>query len=342
MATVRLTDIIDVTVFNDLPAVNGPEKTAFYDSGVAIRNALLDQIASASGKVAELPFWNDLDASTEPNLSSDDPASSAVPQKITQGEQIARKAFLNEGWSETDLAAELVMGPRAMEHVRSRVDTYWRRQWQRRLVAAVNGIIADNVANDSSDMVNDISGATNGDVGAATKFTRAGFTGSAFTAGDHFDDFSAFAVHSVVYKTMVDNDDVDFIPDSEGRLTIPTFMGRRLIVDDGMPFTAAGGSGASDTAPFYTSVLFGPGAFGWGEGSPEIPTEIEREAAQGDGAGVETLWTRKTWLLHPFGFQQTGTPTGNSFSLAELATAAVWDRVVDRKNIPMAFLITNG
>lgn len=342
MATVQLTDIIDVTVFNDLPAVNSPERTRFFESGVAIRSGLLDQLATAEGRIAELPFWKDLDAATEANLSSDDPTSSATPVKVTQDEQISRKAFLNNGWSESDLASEVVMGPKAMEHIRSRVDSYWTKQWQRRLVGAVNGVLADNVANDLSDMVNDISGATNGDVTASTKFTRAAFTTAAFTSGDHFDDFTALAVHSAVYKTMIDNDDIDFIPDSEGRLTIPTFMGRRVIVDDGMPFTAAGGAAASDTAPEYTSVLFGPGAFGWGEGSPKIPTAIEREESQGDGGGIETLWSRKTWILHPFGFQQTGTPAGTSFTRAELAAATSWDRVVDRKNVPMAFLVTNG
>jgi hypothetical protein len=144
------------------------------------------------------------------------------------------------------------------------------------------------------------------------------------------------AVHSSVMKQMVKNDDIDFIPDSQGNLTIPTFMGKRVIVDDGLTVTAGTTDGFK-----YTSVLFGAGAFGYGDGMPEVPVEIEREAAQGDGGGIETLWRRNTWLLHPFGFQATGTPAGNSFTQAELALAAQWDRVIERKNVPMAFLITN-
>jgi len=53
------------------------------------------------------------------------------------------------------------------------------------------------------------------------------------------------------------------------------------------------------------------------------------------------LWERNTWLLHPLGFQQTGTPAAVSFTQAELALAAQWDRVLDRKLVPMAYLITN-
>ena len=96
MATTRLSDIIDVTIFRDLPQIEGPEKTRFFESGIITRNSLLDELANAPGKSIELPYWNDLDGSTEVNYSSDDPASSATPQKITQGEQIARKSFVNQ------------------------------------------------------------------------------------------------------------------------------------------------------------------------------------------------------------------------------------------------------
>lgn len=337
MATTRLSDIIDVTVFRDLPPVNGPEKTAFFQSGIIARNGLLDELASAAGKTAELPFWKDLDSSVEVNYSSDNPASSATPQKVTQGEQIARKAFVNQGWQVADLASELAMGAKAMDHIRARTDMYFQRQWQRRLIAATNGVLADNVANDSSDMVNDVSIEDGDNATAANLFSRTAFTSAAFTSGDHFDDYSAIAVHSVVYKRMVDNDDIDFIPDSQGQLTIPTYLGRRVIVDDGLTVTAGGTSGFK-----YTSVLFGAGAVGYGIGAPDVPVEVDRAPEQGDGGGIETLWVRNTWLLHPFGFQNTGTPAGNSFTLAELAAATSWDRVIERKNVPLAYLVTNG
>ena len=319
MATVQLADVIDVTVFQDLPAVNGVEKTAFFESGIAVASPLFNELADAAGKTSELPFWNDVDESVEPNLTSDDPTDIATPAKVTQGEQITRKAFLNKGLSASDLASELAMGEDAITHCRNRVDRYWSRQWQRRLIASTNGILADNVANDSSDMVNDISIEAGDSSTSANWFSRSAFTTAAFTSGDHFDDYNAIAVHSVVYKRMVDNDDIDFVPDSQGNLTIPTFMGRRVVVDDTMNVEAGATSGFK-----YTSVLFGAGAVGYGEGMPKVPVEIEREAAQGEGGGVETLWTRKTWILHPFGFQNTGTPTADSFSSTELAAANIY------------------
>jgi hypothetical protein len=338
MATVQLSDIIDVTVFQDLPALDSPEKTAFFESGVIAVSVLFNTLANAPGKMAELPFWRDLEASDEPNLTSDDPTSEAVPKKVSQGEQITRKAFLNQGWSAADLATELAMGENAMTHIRNRTDTYWRRQWQRRLLAAANGVLADNIANNDGDMIYDASAANSADITANTVFTRQNFTSAAFTLGDRVDGIAAIAVHSLVYKRMVDNDDIDFIPDSQGNLTIPTFLGKRIVVDDSMPYAP----GVGDAAPKYTSILFGAGAFGYGEGAPPNPVAVSRAEEQGDGGGIETLWTRKTWLLHPFGYQQTGAPVGNSFSVAELAAAGVWSRVVDRKNVPLAYLVTNG
>lgn len=336
MATVQLSDIIDVTVFRDLPAVNSPEKTAFFESGIITRNGLLDELANSAGKTAELPFWKDLDGSVEVNYSNDNPASIATPQKVVQGEQVARKAFVNQGWSATDLTSELAMGPRAMEHIRARTDAYFTRQWQRKLIASCNGLLADNVASNSGDMIINVAAEATGSVTSSTLFNRDAFTEAAFTMGDAKDSLRAIAVHSAVLKQMVKNDDIVYIPDSQGQLTIPTYMGLRVIVDDGMPVRAGTTSGF-----VYTSMLFGEGAFGYGVGSPVMPVEVEREAAQGNGGGLETLWVRNTWLLHPFGYKSTGTPAGVSFTNAELAAATSWERILERKLIPIAFLQTN-
>jgi hypothetical protein len=344
MGTVQLSDIVDVKVFQDLPSVVSPEKTVFFQSGIVVSNPLLNGLATAAGKIAELPFWRDLSASDEPNRSNDDPDSIATPKNVSQGSQISRKVFLNQGWSAADLAVEIAMGENAMTHIRNRVDTYWLRQWQRRLIAACNGVLADNIANDASDMVYVAAAATNAGVSANTVFTRQNFTTAAFTLGDSVGDIAAIAVHSIVYKRMVDNDDIDYIPDAAGNMTIPTYLGKRVFVDDSLPFTPAAGAGGGDAAPRFTSILFGGSSSGYGDGQPTVPVEIERQAAQGQGGGIETIWTRKTWILHPFGFQHTGTPANNEtgFNLAELALATSWDRVVERKNVPLAFLVTNG
>ena len=335
MAATRLSDIIEPKVFLDYQTNNTPEKTAFFESGIVVSNAMLQAKANSGGKTVDVPFWNDL-GNTEANISNDDPAALSTPLNLTAGDQIARIAYLNQSWSATDLASE-VAGSNAMGRIKERTDAYWTRQFQRRLIAATRGVMADNIANDSSDMVVTIGTDAVGTPSATEVFNRKAFTSAAFTLGDSFENTGVIAVHSVVYKQMVDNDDIDFIADSQGRLVIPTFMGRRIIIDDGMP--AIMGTNRIK----YTSILFGAGAFGFGTGSPEVPVEVFRAPSGGNGGGVETLYTRETQLIHPFGYQfKSASVAGVSPTQAELALAANWDRVVERKNVPIAFLVSNG
>ena len=339
MATVQLSDIIDVVVFDDLPALNDPTLTLWVESGIVATGPFFDQKAQADGRTAEIIYWKDLDISGEPNYSSD-AASNATPQKADQAAMTTRKAHLNNGWSAMDLARELQSGTDALQHIRNRTDNYWVQMWQKRVISATKDVFNNNVANDSSDMVNDIAVESIAGQSAATKFSRSAFITTAMTLGDHFNDLSVILVHSVVYQTMLNQDDIDFIRDADGRLTIPTYLGHRIVVDDSSPVVAGSTDGFK-----YTSVIFGQSAFGWGVGSPTVPVEVYRDPITGDGGGEEQLWLRKTWLLHPLGHDNdNGTATANNGQQnnADLTAANNWTRLYDRKNIPMAFLVTNA
>lgn len=343
----RLANIIDVEVFNDLPAVDSPETTAFFQSGVVARNAMLDGIANAPGKTAEMHYWKDLDPSIEQNYSNDNPADEATPLLISQEEMTARKAFLNQGWSEADLAAELASGGNAMRRIRARLDAYWQRRWQRRIIATSIGILNDNVAANAGDMVHDISLQTTVGQTDANLFGRSAVVAASFTMGDRFDGIRTIAMHSVIAQRAIDNDEIEYIPDSQGNMTIPTYLGRRVVIDDSMPVIAGTTSGYR-----YVTMLFGDAAFAYGEGTPEVPTAVERKEAGGNGGGIETLWSRKTWLVQPLGYSFTSntltgpaspkSPANISPTDADLKLAVNWTRVYDRKLLPLAFLITNG
>ncbi|MEM6902245.1 MAG: major capsid protein [Pseudomonadota bacterium] len=337
MSQVQLADVIDIEIYNALPMNESPTKTRIFASGMVNQNPLLDGLASGVDDYPHLPFWNDL-AETEPNISSDNPAQTSTPEKITQSEQRGRRSSLNNSWSAMDLVSEFGLGDRAMEAIRSRVDAYWDKVWQRRLTSCIAGIVADNVANDGGDMVVDISRPDGNSATAANLFGRSAVIDTALTLGDSLADVTAMAVHSVVYGTMLKNDDIDFIPDSDGNMTIPTYLGKLVIVDDGMPVVAGGTNGF-----VYTSALYGAGAFGYGNGSPAVPTAIDRKEDAGNGAGQEFLHSRRTFLLHPFGFSFTNASVAaQSPTEAELRAGANWNRVIERKNVPLAFLLTNG
>lgn len=325
MAAVQIGDIIVPAQFSAYIAENSIEKSALVQSGIVARNAEIDAHLKAGSDSFSVPFWRDL-SDDEADVVSDVIATIATPRKLGTGKQIVRKSFLHAGWSAMNLASEL-SGSNALARIQDRASAYWMRQAQKRLVASLQGILADNVANDSSDMVNDISAG----VGAAGQFSAGAVIDTAALLGDGMRDLTAVAMHSKTYQNALKADLIATLPDSQGGF-IQTFRGLAILIDDGLPVSAGK----------YTTALFGPGAVGYGMSDPRIAagTEIENIPGAGNGGGQQILHSRVNLAMHPLGFQwKETTVAGESPTIAELALAANWDRVALRKNVPLAFLI---
>lgn len=337
MATVQLSDVIIPAVYTSYQAVDNIESSAFVASGVVQRAAVLDQLANGPSNAFSVPYWKDLDQTSEVNYGNDDPTDLAVPEKLGTGQWNARKAFVNKGWSAMNLVNEM-LGASPMQEIRNRTGRYFQRQFNRRIIAIGKGLVADNIAGNGGDMGVDVSIADGVNALAANLISRDTFVNAAYTLGDMVENLSVFACHSVVMSRLVKNEDIVYIPDSKGQLTLPTYLGRRVVVDDTLPVAAGGTSGF-----VYTSLLYGSGVIGFGKGSPTKPMEVESTPAAGNGAGQETLWERNTWLLHPYGYQWVeGSLAEASPTLADLALATHWTRALTRKDIPFAWLKTNG
>lgn len=318
--TTQLTDIFVGDYYQTLDPVNSPEKTAVYQSGIVVKNEALDAIANNGQGTSTIAYWQDLDADEAPNLSNDDPDDLGEVGKAAQGSMQARTLYLNKGYGVADLTAELA-NSEPMQHIRNRFGKYWERQWQRYLLGSARGVIASNIANDGGDMVID----------AGATISAGAFQDAAFTAGDTADQFSAMGVHSVVMNQMVKQDLIEYLRDSEGRIILATYLGKPIFMDDGLTY----GNGQ------YLSLIFGAGAFGYGEGTPKVPVELERKPSGGNGGGAEILWERKTYLLQPAGFSWKGNTNPNtSPTITQYANAANWERVFDRKQIPFAAVIS--
>lgn len=339
MATTRLTDVYIRDVYESIQTVNSVDKTAFADSGVAITSPLLQAKAASSGYNVELPFWNDLDGTQEANYSSSDPSVFAVPDKITAAYQAARVAYLNKAFQAADLAAELGYGS-PMTRIRDRFGVYKQKQFQRRMIATVQGLIAANIAQNSGDMVVNIAIEAGNSATAANKLGVNSLIGAALTLGDNLSAVTAIAMHSIVYGNLLTANEISFERPAAGSLDLPFYKGKRVVLDDGMPVVAGSTNGFK-----YTTALFGPGAIGYGESAPANATYVERQELAGNGGGVETIGERWNWIVHPFGYRFTNTTItgGEGFATnADLRLAANWQRVVPRRNVPMAFIITNG
>ena len=347
MATGPITQLADVIVpeiFNPYVQQLTEEKSNIISSGAVQRSEKLDEDLAGGGLTFNVPSFKDLD-NEDDNVSSDDGddaytggSANSEPKKTGTAQETSVRLSRNQSWSSADLTAALA-GADPMESIADRVATYWARRLQAAFVATLTGVFADNDAvpggteHVQSDLTNDVSGASYS--AGVTDFTSAAFIDAAVTMGDSMGDLKLVAVHSIVYARMQKNNLIDYVPDSLGLITIPTFLGRQVIVDDGV---------TSSAGVFHTWLL-GSGACQLGMGAPLVPTEISRKADSGNGGGSSILHNRMEWALHPTGHKYAGTAANggpsNAATSNNLAHADSWQRVyTERKQIKVARLIT--
>lgn len=344
--TTRLSDVIVPEIFSPYAQNLTEEKSRIIQSGLVTRSEELDNKLAGGGITFQVPSFRDLDndqerVSTDTSVPFADadaslPAGVARPpnpNKIGTLKEIAVRLNRNNSWSSTDLTA-ILAGADPMEAIAGRVAAYWTRRLQAAFIATWNGVIADNVANDGGDYVHDVSGASYS--AGVTDFSAEAFLDAALTMGDSQEDLTAVVVHSVVYNRMQKNNLIDFIPDARGEINIPTFLGREVIVDDGVP----------RNGNVYDTWLFGAGATQLGVGTPPEATEMDRKPGGGNGGGQDVLYSRVMWSIHPTGHAWVGTagdggPANTGTADDDLDEAGSWDRrYPERKQIKFARLVT--
>ena len=328
MPVTQIADVIVPAEFTQYTTENSFVSTAFFQSGVAVRNGVIAAQLEAGAQQFTIPVWTDL-GEMEPNYSTDNPAQLSTPNKIGSYPLNVRKTQANQSWGTMDLASEL-SGSDPLARIQSRVTAYWDRTWERRLLASLTGVLYSNVANNGGDMVNDISTQS----GAAATFSATAVIQTAETLGDRLEDVKTIAMHSHVYTQALINDEIEFLPGSQGQ-PIKTYRGMAVVIDDGL----------TPSAGIYLSILFGASSVAYGVSEPRLSpgTELFRVPAAGNGGGETQLYSRMTCAIQPAGYSWSdGTGlAGQSPSLAELATASHWTRATQsRKAIPLAFLVS--
>jgi len=340
MPTVQISDVIVPEIFSAYGVENSMVNTALFQSGVLLLNGEMQSQLQAGAQSFTVPFWSDI-PDIEADITTDVLATLSTPQKITGTAMVVRKSFLHASWSEMSLASEL-SGSEALVRIQSRVGAYWDRQWEKRLIASLLGVLYSNVANNTADMTNDIH-ALAGTVTLpgttvtvpANTFNGQAVIATALTIGDRLSDFKAIAMHSTIYGRALTNNEITFYKPSENSLVIPTYKGLAVIVDDSL---------VTATVGVYITILFGPGAVGFAVAEPRTGygTEIWRTPNAGNGGGNTTLHSRFDVAIHPLGFSFTGASVASVSPVqAELSLAANWTRAYSqRKSVPLAFLIS--
>ncbi len=327
MAVTRVSDVIVPEIFNPYVTKRTLASSALFKSGLVQAVPELTGVVNEGGMIYHMPFWANLTGSDE--VLKDRDGWGLTPAKIQAGQDLATQLLRGKAWSASDLSASL-SGSKPMQAIGDQVSDYWNERMEETLGNILKGIFGTGGAL-ASTHVNDIS--TTSTPGASNKISGAAMIETMSRLGDKFSDIVAIAMHSVAYFQLVTQNLIVYLKEADNTTEYPTYLGKRVVIDDDMPIITDGGTTK------YMSILFAAGAMGYAEGKPEVPTETDRDSL----GGVDVLITRKHYILHPRGVKWNGigkiadlSPTN-----AELATPANWEKVYRDKEIKMVALIHN-
>lgn len=315
MPITRIQDVIQPEVFTPYTIQRTMELSALIQSGIAENNSQFDQLASGPNTIINMPFWDDLTGDPEPM----DDEGETTPGKITANKDVARKMAWVKSYGANALSA-MLSGDDPMRAIADLFSAYWSRQYQQMLLSILDGVFASA---SMADKVHDITAEEDADKQLINGRT---FLDAIQRMGDAKDLLTGVMIHSATETYLAKNDLIEYKEESQGRVRIPYFMGKRVIVDDSIAFDTE--TGASE------AYLFGAGAIAWGNGGhPDIQqTETVRNGLS--LAGEDILVNRRVTILHPRGVKWTEASVAKTFpTFDELENGANWERVYEPKAI---------
>lgn len=328
MATLR-SDIIVPEIFTPYLIEATTQRDAFLSSGVVQPMAELD--ASEGGDFINVPFFS-------ANLSGDfevlTDSSSLTPGKITANKQVGVVLHRGRAFESRDLAA-LAAGADPMAAIATKVASYVANQRQKDLIKCLEGVFGGLTSNTGAAFI-DLSFDKTGQTALGPRQVAK----ARALLGDQGDKLTAVAMHSAVYYDLVERKAIDYITNTEARLStaatgastinaiagsiasayagdnsVPTFMSLRVIVSDDL----------APTSTNYPVYFFTAGAIASGE-QMALRTETDRDIlAKSDAMAIDLHY-----CYHPIGAKwgTTVNPTQ-----AQLATIGNWTKVFETKNI---------
>lgn len=225
-----------------------------------------------------------------------------------------------KAWVEKDFSYDITGGQDFMDNVAKQVADYWQDIDQDTLLAILRGVFA-MTSTKGAEFVKKHTYEVDGPMEATTLNSA-----TAQACGDHKKKFSMIFMHSVVSTNLENLNLLTALKytDKEGvtrDLTLYTWNGKLVIVDDGMPTEQA-----EDGSTVYTSYVLGEGTINYEDIGAKVPYEMARDPKT--NGGQDTLYTRQRKVFAPFGLsyekakQASLSPTDD-----ELADGINWDLV---------------
>ena len=328
MATLR-SDIIIPEVFTPYVLEQTTQRDAFLASGVVQPMAELN--AQEGGDFINVPFY-------KANLTGDfevlSDSSSLTPGKITADKQIGVILHRGRAFEARDLAA-LAAGSDPMAAIGAKIGEYVANERQKDLLSCLGGVFGSLGSTSSSAAFFGLT--IDGESGdTPTVLSPRHVAKAKALLGDQGEKLTAICMHSKVYYDLVERRAIDYIYDNTGaadtgatqgstanafgNVSVPTFMGLRVVVSDDVQ-TAGSGSTTE-----YATYFFTQGAVASGE-QMGMQTETDRDIlAKSDAMSIDLHY-----CYHPVGAKWAVTTTNPSRSTLE--TVGNWSKVYETKNL---------
>ncbi|MEA4922319.1 MAG: major capsid protein [Eubacteriaceae bacterium] len=257
------------------------------------------------------------------------------------------------GWTEADFSYDVTGGVDFMANVRSQITDYFNMIDQGVLLSILAGVFkmsstagAKFVTKHTLDIGSaDVLTTDDNKMGATTLNTAI-----QQACGDHKSNFSLAIMHSSVATGLENLNLITYLKQTDANglqrdLTLATWNGRLVIVDDDMPVVNKSVGTTGGKQDLYTTYLLGDGALGLEDVGVKVPYEMSRDAKT--KGGEDTLIVRRRNAVSVSGISyKKASQASNSPTNAELETATNWDLVTDGTNaindklIPIARIIS--
>lgn len=293
-------------------------------AGIATPDAKVAQLINGmpeGGRFLQIPMWNPLEG--EEDVFGEQDVSVG---NITTKEARVTLLMRQRAWGSTDLA-HVLGGADPMGAV-GQLIADWRNTREQQIYLSIMKGIMNPTDGALKEHVNDISGGA----GEAAYISRESTLDTKQLLGDHYKTLGMVFMHSATYTYLQKKELIlrqPWVNPAGETIEIETYMGYRVVVDDGMPVHG----------DVYDTYFMGGGAFIRQDGSPEgfIGTETDR-----DKIGAKNyLINRWCQIIHPRGLSWVSegnyiNPDHKYPANADLEVASNWGLAVDHKKVALA------
>ena len=326
---------------------------SLFNSGVVVRSAQLNEIASGPGISANIPFFKDItDQADEIQVENTAPGDNVQPSGL-QVATILNRVTKNSGAA---LAAQVSGSDPVGQMVSALVA---RRLKQRQLTLLAILRASFGVYNGASGGAVNVAaplsavryGGTTAEIflettvgqTAANKMSADVFIQTKALMGELADDLAngVFWCHPNIRAAL------EILDANSFKTGIQSGLPFNVTTYRGIPiFTSESLVRAGTTSGFvYDSYLLASGVVGIGE-KPQLGDVIDASSLQffaDRDKNNEAIWDRTRFLMHLNGMKWVGTPAGQSATNVELRTIANWNLVYQTANrVGVTCMRTNG